>query len=44
MMFEEMPERDLVVWNLMISAYAQNRQVDKAQSMFDQMPVKNLVL
>ena len=37
-LFEEMPERNQVTWNCMISGYGSNRNAAAAQKMFDLMP------
>ncbi|GFP82208.1 pentatricopeptide repeat-containing protein at2g22410 mitochondrial [Phtheirospermum japonicum] len=42
-LFDEMPERDVVSWNTMISAYAKVGDVKTARKLFDQMPDKNVV-
>lgn len=36
-MFDEMPQRDVVSWNTLISAYVKAGQMDAAQDLFDQM-------
>lgn len=36
--FEKMPERDLVSWNVMLSGYVRNRKLSAARALFDQMP------
>lgn len=35
--FDQMPDRDVVSWTAMISAYARDRYADKALKMFDEM-------
>ncbi|XXG41129.1 hypothetical protein AAC387_Pa01g1665 [Persea americana] len=42
-LFDEMPRRNLVTWNCMISGYAQNYRLSKAQQIFDAMPRRNVV-
>lgn len=42
-MFEKMPERDLVSWNVMISGCVRNRNLGDALLLFNQMPEKDIV-
>eukprot|EP01018_Ginkgo_biloba_P034750 Gb_24815 [translate_table: standard] len=35
--FDEMPQRDVVLWNAMVAGYAQNGHVDEALTLFYQM-------
>ncbi|KAL4189926.1 hypothetical protein AMTRI_Chr08g209480 [Amborella trichopoda] len=42
MVFEEIPEKDVISWTTMITAYAQNWQGDKAMEMFSKMRMENL--
>ncbi|GFS29983.1 pentatricopeptide repeat (PPR) superfamily protein [Actinidia rufa] len=39
--FDEMRERDLCSWNVMISGYAKVGQLDEARNMFDKMPERD---
>ncbi|MQL95295.1 hypothetical protein Taro_027956 [Colocasia esculenta] len=41
--FNHMPERDVITWTTMVSALANNRQVELSRSWFDQMPERNVV-
>ncbi|EFJ27145.1 hypothetical protein SELMODRAFT_95507 [Selaginella moellendorffii] len=41
--FERMPERSLVSWNSILTAYLQNGSVDEAKVVFDRMPEKDVV-
>lgn len=41
--FEEMTERDVVSWNLMIGAYMEHGQIDCAMALFDFMPERSTV-
>ncbi|RZC77054.1 hypothetical protein C5167_001185 [Papaver somniferum] len=41
--FEEMPERNVVSWNSMISAFAKGGDVNSAKRLFEEMPERNLV-
>ena len=42
-MFDEMPERDIVSWNTMISAYCRRRDFEMSTSLFQSMPQKSTV-
>lgn len=42
-MFEEMTERDVVSWNLMIGAYMEHGEIDCAMGLFDFMPERSIV-
>ncbi|KAL3624491.1 hypothetical protein CASFOL_031159 [Castilleja foliolosa] len=42
-LFDEMPERDLVSWNLMIDCCAKNGRMRIAQTLFDKMPQRDIV-
>eukprot|EP01018_Ginkgo_biloba_P001238 Gb_28665 [translate_table: standard] len=41
--FDKMPERDVVSWTAMIAGYAQNGRVDQALELFQKMPEPNVV-
>lgn len=41
--FDEMPERDSVSWNTMISGYSARGKMEIAQSLFDAMPRRDVV-
>lgn len=41
--FDEMCEKDIVSWNMMISGYGNNDRVDIARKFFDRMPERNVV-
>lgn len=43
-MLDEMPERDEVSWNSVISGYVQWGEVEKARELFEQMPVRRNVV
>eukprot|EP01018_Ginkgo_biloba_P008721 Gb_40380 [translate_table: standard] len=43
LMFDKMPERDVVSWNAIIAGYAQNGHVDEALKLFQKMPERNVV-
>jgi len=40
--FDEMPERRLVLWNAMIAGYVRNGIVDKAEELFQAMPEQSI--
>lgn len=42
-MFEEMPQRNLVSWNVMVATYAQHKQGDQALTLFDQMQLEGAI-
>ncbi|KAM7512083.1 hypothetical protein LguiB_010958 [Lonicera macranthoides] len=42
-LFEEMPERDLVSWNLIIDCYAKCGKMETARALFDKMPKRDVV-
>lgn len=42
-LFDQMPERDFVSWNTVISGYAKNGRIDEALSLFNCMPERNVV-
>ncbi|KAL6316951.1 hypothetical protein AAG906_024489 [Vitis piasezkii] len=41
--FEEMPERDVISWNSMISAYMTRGEIQSAIGLLDKMPERNIV-
>jgi len=41
--FNKMPERDLVSWNIILSGYVNVRCMDEAKSFFNEMPEKNIL-
>ncbi|XP_026406437.1 pentatricopeptide repeat-containing protein At2g21090-like [Papaver somniferum] len=43
LLFNQMPERDVVSWTSMVVAYALASRLEDARSVFDQIPVKNTV-
>ncbi|KAI3756836.1 hypothetical protein L1987_56659 [Smallanthus sonchifolius] len=42
-LFEEMPERDLVSWNLMIHCCIKSGKIDLARALFDRMPKRDVI-
>ncbi|WCJ22866.1 Pentatricopeptide repeat (PPR) superfamily protein [Euphorbia peplus] len=42
-LFEKMPERDLISWNLMIDGCAKQGRIEDAQGLFDRMPRRDMV-
>ena len=43
MLFDSMPEKDVVSWNAMLSGYVRSGHVDEARDVFDRMPHKNSI-
>ncbi|XP_043694083.1 pentatricopeptide repeat-containing protein At2g45350, chloroplastic-like [Telopea speciosissima] len=43
LLFDKMPDKDLLAWNSMLDAYASNGQMDDALDIFDLMPVRDSV-
>ncbi|KAK0606473.1 hypothetical protein LWI29_038120 [Acer saccharum] len=43
LVFERIPNKNVVSWTSMVSAYAKHRFVEYAREIFDMMPVKNVV-
>lgn len=42
-MFDEMPQRDIVSWNIMITGCLRNRDLGYARYLFDKMPERDVV-
>ncbi|XP_010260794.1 PREDICTED: pentatricopeptide repeat-containing protein At5g66520-like [Nelumbo nucifera] len=42
LLFDEMPEKNTVTWNTMITGYSKAGNVEKARSLFETMPVRDL--
>jgi pentatricopeptide repeat protein len=42
-LFQCMPERNVVSWSMVVSAYCKKGDMEMVQVMFDKMPTKNLV-
>ncbi|KAL0289703.1 UNVERIFIED_CONTAM: hypothetical protein Sangu_2606600 [Sesamum angustifolium] len=42
-LFDKMPDRDLVSWNLMVDCCAKNGKMGLAQVLFDRMPERDVV-
>ena len=43
MVFDQMPDKNVVSWTSMVNAYAKHGLTESAQQIFDSMPVKNVV-
>lgn len=41
--FDEMPHKNVVTWNCMISGYIRNEMISEAREVFDTMPSRNVV-
>ncbi|XP_026399457.1 pentatricopeptide repeat-containing protein At4g02750-like [Papaver somniferum] len=41
--FDEMPHRDCITWNVMLKSYIENHRISDAQDMFERMHEKNTV-
>lgn len=41
--FDEMPVRNLVTWNVLVTGFIKWGQIESARALFDVMPVKNVV-
>ncbi|KAI8000493.1 Pentatricopeptide repeat-containing protein [Camellia lanceoleosa] len=41
-LFDEMPERNTVTWNTMITGYSKSGDVEKAWGVFDRMPLRDV--
>lgn len=42
-LFDKMPQRDIISWNAIVTAYAQNDKVKEARELFDNMPQRDVV-
>ncbi|XP_038971546.1 pentatricopeptide repeat-containing protein At5g08510 isoform X2 [Phoenix dactylifera] len=42
-LFDEMPHRDLALWNSMIGGYAKCGELAEAKELFDMMPLRNVI-
>ncbi|KAL5718799.1 hypothetical protein ACHQM5_011666 [Ranunculus cassubicifolius] len=42
-LFDEMPQRDVVLWTVMIDGYGKMGDVENARKLFDEMPQRNVV-
>ncbi|KAK8919115.1 Pentatricopeptide repeat-containing protein [Platanthera zijinensis] len=42
-LFDEIPHRDVILWNAMVAGYAKVGDADAAREMFDRMPERNLI-
>ncbi|PIN05486.1 hypothetical protein CDL12_21975 [Handroanthus impetiginosus] len=42
-LFDEMPQKNVVTWNCMISGYVKNGMIIEAREIFDLMPIRNVV-
>lgn len=42
-LFDEMPQRDVVLWNAIVAGYAKVGDVDAAHDLFDVMPERNVI-
>ncbi|XP_027341906.1 pentatricopeptide repeat-containing protein At5g19020, mitochondrial [Abrus precatorius] len=42
-LFDEMPERNLVAWNVMLNGYAKTGLVDLARELFERIPDKDVI-
>lgn len=41
LLFDMVPQKNVVSWNSMISGYSQNREMDEARKLFDNMPIRD---
>ncbi|WCJ22065.1 Pentatricopeptide repeat (PPR) superfamily protein [Euphorbia peplus] len=41
LLFDKMPERNVVTWNTMITGYARSGDIGKARYVFEEMPIRN---
>nr|XP_029124303.1 pentatricopeptide repeat-containing protein At4g02750 [Elaeis guineensis] len=42
-LFDQMPNRDVVSWNAILTAYWQNHDMEESKRLFDSMPERNIV-
>lgn len=42
LLFDEIPERNTVTWNMMISGYSRTGDVDRARAVFEEMPLRDV--
>ncbi|CAA2997718.1 pentatricopeptide repeat-containing At5g66520-like [Olea europaea subsp. europaea] len=42
-LFDEMPERDVVLWTTMIDGYGKMGDIENARELFEEMPEKNVI-
>lgn len=43
LLFDDIPQRDVVLWNAMVAGYAKVGDADSAREMFDKMPERNVI-
>ncbi|KAL2533120.1 Pentatricopeptide repeat-containing protein [Abeliophyllum distichum] len=43
MLFDEMPERDVVLWTMMIEGYGKMEDIENARALFEEMHEKNVI-
>ncbi|KAL0926904.1 hypothetical protein M5K25_003157 [Dendrobium thyrsiflorum] len=43
LLFDEIPQRDVVLWNAMVAGYAKVGDADSARDLFGKMPERNLI-
>lgn len=43
LLFDEMPERNIISWNGLLSGYMKNGEIDEAREVFDLMLERNVV-
>ncbi|XP_077239899.1 pentatricopeptide repeat-containing protein At5g19020, mitochondrial-like [Tasmannia lanceolata] len=41
--FDEMPERNIVTWNVMLNGYSKSGLVESARDLFEKIPIRDLV-
>lgn len=41
-LFDEMPNRNVITWNIMITGYSKSGNVEKARGVFDHMPIRDV--
>eukprot|EP00257_Ricinus_communis_P001627 XP_002512033.2 pentatricopeptide repeat-containing protein At5g66520 [Ricinus communis] len=42
LLFAEMPERNTITWNTMITGYSRSGNIDKARAFFEEMPLRDV--